>query len=59
MPQRLAERNNTKMTQIEKQLSNKSEEILEDIRANRNYNSTSTDEDAENIRPIELRKQTS
>ena len=58
MSQRLAERNSTKMTQIEKQLSNKSEEILEDIRANRNYNSTSTHEDAENIRPIELRKQT-
>ena len=48
--QRLTEQNNTKMTQIEEQLNNKFEEILNEIRTNRNY--TITDEEgAENSQP--------
>ena len=37
--QRLIERNNSKMSQTEKQLISKFEEILKEIRANRNNNS--------------------
>ena len=44
----LTEQNNTKMTQIDEQLSNKFEEILKDIRTNRNYTMTNDEEDAEN-----------
>ena len=46
--QRLAERNNTKMTQIEEQLNSKFEEILKEIRVNKSSYIISDEEDAEN-----------
>ena len=49
--QRLAEQNNSKMTQIEEQLNNKFEEILKEIRTNRNYNRTTDEEDVERSQP--------
>ena len=49
--QRLAEQNNSKMTQIEEQLNNKFEEILKEIRTNRNYNITTNEEDVERSQP--------
>ena len=49
--QRLAEQNNNKMTQIEEQLNNKFEEILKEIRTNRNYNTTTDEEDVERSQP--------
>ena len=49
--QRLAEQNNNKMTQLEQQLNNKFEEILKEIRTNRNSNLVNGEEDAENNRP--------
>ena len=49
--QRLAEQNNSKMTQIEEQLNNKFEEILKEIRKNRNYNTTTDEEDVERSQP--------
>ena len=49
--QRLAEQNNTEITQIEEQLKSKFEEILEEIRANRNNNLTADEDDAENNKP--------
>ena len=45
--QRLAEQNNSKMTQIEEQVNNKFEEILKEIRTNRNYNTTTDEKDVE------------
>ena len=45
--QRLAEQNNSKMTQIEEQLNNK----FEEIRTNRNYNITTDEEDVERSQP--------
>ena len=39
------------MSQIEEQLNNKFEEILKEIRTNRNYNITTDDEDAERSQP--------
>ena len=49
--QRLAEQNNTEITQIEEQLKSKFEEILKEIRANRNNNLTADEDDAENNKP--------
>ena len=49
--QRLSEQNNTKMTQIEHQLKSKFEEILEEIRTNKNYNATTDEEDVESRQP--------
>ena len=46
--QRLAERNNTKMAQIEEQLNNKFQDKLEEIRVNRSSYIISDEEDAEN-----------
>ena len=51
IPQRLAERNNTKMTQIEEQINSKFEKILEEIRVNRSSCTVSDEEDADNNRP--------
>ena len=45
--QRLYEQNNNKMTQIEHQVNSKFEEILKEIRTNKNYNVTSDEEDVE------------
>ena len=39
------------MTQIEEQLNNKFEEILKDIRTNRNYNIATDEEDVERSQP--------
>ena len=39
------------MTQIEEQLNNKFEEILKEIRTNRNYNTTTDEEDVERSQP--------
>ena len=47
----MAEQNNSKMTQIEEQLNNKFEEILKEIRTNRNYNRTTDEEDVERSQP--------
>ena len=49
--QRLAERSNTKMTQIEEQLNSKFEEILKERRENRSSYIISDEEDAKNNRP--------
>ena len=49
--QRLTEQNDAKMTQIEEQLNNKFEEILKEIRVDRNSYILSDEEDAENNRP--------
>ena len=49
--QRLAERNNNKMAQIEEQLKSKFGEILKEIRLNRSSYIISDGEDAENITP--------
>ena len=49
--QRLTEQNNYKMSQIEEQLNNKFEEILKEIRTNKNYIVITDEEDAENNQP--------
>ena len=49
--QRLFEQNSKKMTQIEQQLNSKFEEILREIRTNRESNLANDEEDAENNRP--------
>ena len=49
--QRLTEQNNDKMSQIEKQLNNKFEEILKEIRTNKNHIVITDEEDAENNQP--------
>ena len=49
--QRLEEQNSSKMSQIEEQLNNKIEEILKEIRTNRNYNITTDEEDVERSQP--------
>ena len=49
--QRLAEQNNTKVTQIEEQLNSKFAKILKEFRVNRNRNIIFDEEDAENSRP--------
>ena len=49
--QRLSEQNNNKLTQIEHQLNSKFEEILKEIRTNKNYNVTTDEEDAESRQP--------
>ena len=49
--QRLADQNNSKMSQIEEQLNNKFEETLKEIRTNRNYNITTDEEDVERSQP--------
>ena len=46
--QRLTEQNNDKMSQIEEHLNNKFEEILKEIRTNKNYIVITDEEDAEN-----------
>ena len=48
--QRLTEQNDAKMTQIEEQLNSKFEEILKEIRVDRNSYILSDEEDAENKR---------
>ena len=49
--QRLTEQNNDKMSQIEEQLNNKFEEILKEIRTNKNRIVITDEEDAENNQP--------
>ena len=49
--QRLTEQDNDKMSQIEEQLNNKFEEILKEIRTNKNHIVITDEEDAENNRP--------
>ena len=49
--QRLSEQNSNKMTQIEHQLNSKFEEILKEIRANKNCNTTTDEEDIESRQP--------
>ena len=49
--QRLSERNNHKMTQIEQQLNSKFEEILKEIRTNKENNLVDDEEDAEDNWP--------
>ena len=49
--QRLSEQNSNKMTQIEYQLNSKFEEILKEIRANKNCNTTTDEEDVESRQP--------
>ena len=49
--QRLSEQNSNKMTQIEHQLNNKFEEILKEIRANKNCNTITDEEDVESRQP--------
>ena len=49
--QRLTEQNNNKMTQIGKQLNNKFDEILKEIRTNKNCIVITDEEDAENNQP--------
>ena len=49
--QRLSEQNSSKMTQIEHQLNSKFEEILKEIRANKNCNTTTDEADAESRQP--------
>ena len=49
--QSLSEQNSNKMTQIEHQLNCKFEEILEEIRTNKNYNTTTDEEDVESRQP--------
>ena len=49
--QRLSEQNNHKMTQIEQQLNSKFEEILKEIRTNKDNNLVDDEEDAEDNRP--------
>ena len=49
--QRLTEQNNDKMSQIEEQLNNKFEEILKEVRTNKNHIAITDEEDAENNQP--------
>ena len=49
--QRLSEENNHKITQIEQQLNSSFEEILKEIRTNKESNSVNDEEDAEDNRP--------
>ena len=49
--QRLTEQNNDKMSQIEEQLNTKFEEILKEIRTNKNHIVITDEEDAENNQP--------
>ena len=49
--QRLSEKNSHKLTQIEQQLNSKFEEILKEIRTNRDSNLANDEEDAEDNRP--------
>ena len=49
--QRLSEQNNQKITQIEQQLSSKFEEIIKEIRTNRESDLANDEEDAEDNRP--------
>ena len=49
--QRLSEQNSNKMTQIEHQLNSKLEKILKEIRANKNCNTTTDEEDVESRQP--------
>ena len=49
--QRLTEQNNDKMSLIEEQLNNKFEEILKEIRTNKNHIVMTDEEDAENNQP--------
>ena len=49
--QRLTEQNNDKMSQIEEQLNNKFEEILKEIRTNKNHLVITDEEDVENNQP--------
>ena len=49
--QRLSEQNSNKMTQIEHQLNSKFEEILKEIRANKNCNTITDEEDVESRQP--------
>ena len=49
--QRLTEQNNDKTSQIEEQLNNKFEEILKEIRTNKNHIVMTDEEDAENNQP--------
>ena len=49
--QKLTEQNNDKMSQIEEQLNNKFEEILKEVRTNKNYIAIKDEEDAENNQP--------
>ena len=49
--QRLSEQNSSKMTQLEQQLNSKFEEILKEIRPNRESNLINDEDDAENNRP--------
>ena len=48
---KLSEQNNHKMTQIEQQLNSKFEEILKEIRTNKERNLVDDEEDAEDNRP--------
>ena len=49
--QRLSEQNNHKMAQIEHELNGKFEEILKEIRTNKNHNVTTDQEDVERRQP--------
>ena len=49
--QTLSEQNNTKMTQIEEQLNSKFEEILKEIRTNKNHNVSFDEEDVDSRQP--------
>ena len=49
--QRLSEQNNDKMTKIEHRLNSKFEEILKEIRTNKNYTATTDEEDVESRQP--------
>ena len=49
--QRLSEQNNTNMIQIEQQLNSKYEELLKEIKTNRDGKLVVDEEDAENNRP--------
>ena len=51
LTQILSEQNNHKLTQIEQQLNSKFDEILKEIRTNRDSNLAIGEEDAENNRP--------
>ena len=49
--QRLSEQNSNKMTQIEHQLNSNFEEVLKEIRTNKNYNITTDEKDVESRQP--------
>ena len=49
--QRLSEQNKNKMTKIEHQLNSKFEDILKEIRTNKNHNITTDKEDVESRQP--------